>query len=641
MGKKLGERLIEAGLLGAGSVEQALAHQKIVGHRLGDCLVELGLLPEATVLRVLAVELGTKFVTAEKLAKAKIAPEVLDRVPVRLAESQLVIPVALDFERKVVSVVMAEPQNQTLLKELKAITEQNEVFAFIGSRQAISAAIRRNYYGDPTAFAGLDHGGAGALPLKPEPVTAAPVKEDSQVAAPPAERSGAQRSASSQVSQVKAPTQLREALGAVRAAVGENDFVETLNIMVGLLEMPRKEFRAHSAQVARQAVAVARRLDLPPRDVGHVAIAAYLHDLGKRPDVHFTLAALANDLALRTEATRYLRAPIKLFETVHLPPAVNTILAHLYEAFDGTGIPQGVAGDEIPVGARILAAVDALFDFTHNPANPAQGVLSREDAVAHLTEQAGRLYDPRVVTVLAHTQTGELLLRRLENDGRTVVVADGDDRTRAELQDALARAGLVAQAVTRLDGVVEALHAGEADAIAVGLGFGAGDIGTLVEYLRGRGDSAAIPIYVVGEPTEAPARSRLLDAGINGFIATPLAAETAAQLLKQAVQERIAGNGPGHPVRGSFDELPAKALATLIGEKKKWGRLVVKNGPLEGALTVENGRVVHAVFGNAQKEPAIAEALHARQAEFTWEPEGLPLDVPDLDVDLAAIARTL
>ena len=62
MAKRLGERLIESGLVSAEAVEQALQHQKITGHRLGDCLVELGLLQETALLRFLATQFETRYV---------------------------------------------------------------------------------------------------------------------------------------------------------------------------------------------------------------------------------------------------------------------------------------------------------------------------------------------------------------------------------------------------------------------------------------------------------------------------------------------------------------------------------------------------------------------------------------------------
>ena len=60
MAKRLGERLIEAGLASAEHIDSALQHQKITGHRLGDCLVELGLVQETALLRFLATEFKTR-----------------------------------------------------------------------------------------------------------------------------------------------------------------------------------------------------------------------------------------------------------------------------------------------------------------------------------------------------------------------------------------------------------------------------------------------------------------------------------------------------------------------------------------------------------------------------------------------------
>ena len=64
--KRIGERLIEAGLVSAENVEQGLAHQKITGHRIGDCLVELGLIQENALLRFLAQMFNTRFVSSQR-----------------------------------------------------------------------------------------------------------------------------------------------------------------------------------------------------------------------------------------------------------------------------------------------------------------------------------------------------------------------------------------------------------------------------------------------------------------------------------------------------------------------------------------------------------------------------------------------
>src|SRR5215475_13857735 len=98
MAKKLGERLVESGIATPDAIEQALQHQRITGHKLGDCLVETGLVSEQSLLRFLATEFNTRFVSTEKLSRAKIHSDVLDRVPVRMAETQLFLPLAVDPE---------------------------------------------------------------------------------------------------------------------------------------------------------------------------------------------------------------------------------------------------------------------------------------------------------------------------------------------------------------------------------------------------------------------------------------------------------------------------------------------------------------------------------------------------------------
>lgn len=539
---------------------------------------------------------------------------------------------------------MAEPQNEALVKEIALVAEMKEVFAYIGIRSAIQAGIKKHYYGDPTAFSALESGGA----LKQSDVSklagAYEGASDSRVGAAPISASGvsdSNRSSSGRTSSRINPTQLREALGAVRGTIGENDFVETLNILVGLLEMPRKDFRGHSAQVARQDSLIARRMGLPPREVAYTSIAAYLHDLGKRPDKHFTLPLLAEQPDVRSDAKRFIRAPIKLFETVHLPGSVNAVLAQLYEAFDGSGVPQGAKGEDIPPGARIIAAVDAFLDLTRNPFNAFGRVLAKQEALTWMHERAGTLFDPAVVDTLVTLQSGDLLRQRLDNDGRQVFVADPDEAVRTDLMDALNKLGLVVQTTVKLDGVIDAVLAGEADTVVVGLAFGVGDLVALTQFVRARPESSSLPIMVLGEPTDPGSRDRLVQSGVTSFIPVPLNPDDAASAIKAAYAERIEFGGAGHIVRGSFDELAAAELVKILGAGRKSGRLVVRNGPQEGLLQLERGRIVYAAYTDKKGDQAVSALLSQPTAEFQYDPEALLTDMPNLDRDLDIIARQM
>ncbi|GMU07947.1 HD domain-containing phosphohydrolase [Corallococcus caeni] len=652
MAKRLGERLIEAGLVTPGAVEQGLEHQKITGHKLGDCLVELGLLQEAALLRLLANEFQTRFVTADKLAKARIDTKVLDKLPVRLAEAQNVLPLAIDPERKLLSVVAAEPQNKSLLDEIALVTGMSEVYAYIGLRSAISAAIRKHYYGDPTAFTTLLEGpSASNGPRRPDTPSNTHVGAEPGRSGSSAGRSATSLSmrletdarmrlqrAGSGTNVARVSTQRREP-GGPRGLISDTDYVETLSLMVGLLEQDRPRHRGHSAQLARQAGIVGQRMGMPHKELAALSIAAYLHDLGKPSERHYSLASNAANAEWKAQAKACCRAPTKLFETVHLPAQVNTILAQLYEAWDGSGTPQGAKGEDITLGARILAAVDSFLELTKNPGNAHGRVFTKQQALEHLKQHAGVLYDPVVADIVGQLQSGSLLVHRLASEGRQVLIAEPDEATRGELLEAVLKQELVAHALSTLDGALDGLARQDCDVLVVSLRLGQQEVMDLLEAVRSTPESAGLPIAVVGEP-DAQARERLLMAGATAVLSPGDKAEVARTVLS-LFQDRVQHNGPGRVVRGSFDELPPKELLRTLGGGKKSGKLQLRHHTLEGSLHLERGRVVHAAFGGHSGEPALQALLKMKQADFVYDPDALLLDMPQLDQDLEALANAL
>lgn len=649
MAKRLGERLIEAGLVNAGSVEQALEHQKITGHKLGDCLVELGLLQEAGLLRFLAAEFQTRFVTADKLAKARIDTKVLDRLPVRLAEAQNVLPLAVDPERKLLSVVAAEPQNKALMDEIALVTGMSEVYAYVGLRGAIAAAIRKHYYGDPTAFTALleSPGAQSSTPAFPSRTGSADHSRTTTTArgtmtglsslqyrmeTDPRLRvhrpSGATPS-------VRPSTQRREP-GGPRGIVSDSDYVETLGILVGLLEQDRQRHRGHSAQLARQAGIVGQRMGMPHKELTALSIAAYLHDLGKASERHFSLASNAVNADWKAQAKLACRAPTKLFETVHLPAQVNTILAQLYEAWDGSGTPQGAKGEDITLGARILAAVDSFLELTKNPGNAHGKAFPKEQALEHLRTNAGVLYDPVVADIVIQLQSGELLRHRLESEGRQVLLVEPDETARGELLESVLKHGLVAHALSTLEGAQDGLARQDCDVLVVSLRLGQQEVLELLQQARSMPETAGLPIAVVGEP-DASTRERLMMGGATEVLA-PGDKAVVARAVRALFEDRVQHNGPGRVVRGSFDELPPRELLRTLGGGLKSGRLHLRQHTLEGYLHLERGRVVFASFGGHSGEPALQALLRLKQADFQYDPDALLLDVPQMDQDLQALA---
>ena len=637
MSPKLGDRLVAAGLVTREAVQQALEQQRLTGHRLGDSLVEMGLLGESSLLRFLASELKTRYVSAEKLSRAQIPSDLLDRVPVRLAEAHHFLPLAVDDERRILSIVAAEPQNEKLLRDVASIADVDEVYAYIALRSVVRAGIQKHYYADTTAFASLTSG-PRASRADLAGIAAAYESAGSSKQAPPVplRLRGESSQARTPAARSSRPTTGESGLVAGRGAVDQTDYLETLRVLVDQLERSRGELRGHSAQLARQASLVAMRLALPAREVSGVALAAFLHDLGKGP-LHLTLAGTARNPEWKAEAKKVALTPVHMFESVHLPAQVGATLAQLYEAWDGSGTPHGAHGEDIASGARILAAVDSWLDLTRNPGNAFGRLFTREQALSYMAEQAGKLFDPRVVEMLELLHSGELLRRRLESDGRQILVAEPEPTRRDAVVHALGRKGLVVHATSTLESAIEA--APTSDLWVLSSALGVAEVADAAMQLRSDSRLAGTPILVVGSVDEA-GTERLMQSGVSALVGEAEAVELAVQ-VQDVVRERIAHGAPARLVQGTADELPPRDVLRILGSGRKSGRLVLRSDGPDGLLQFERGRVVWAGVDEVRGEEALTQILRAKATEFVYDPDALLMELPHLDTDLELVVRAL
>ena len=276
---------------------------------------------------------------------------------------------------------------------------------------------------------------------------------------------------------------------------------------------------------------------------------------------------------------------MKLFEPVHLPVEVNTILSQLYEAYDGRGRRWARRARRSPLGARILAAVDSFLDLTKNPANAHGKRLPKAQALDHLQKHAGVLYDPVVADIVGQVQSGELLRHRIMQDGRQVLIAEPDEATRTDLLESVLQQGLVVHAFSTLEGAQDALaqqrvrRAGGEPAV----------------WNRGRDGGAAgrpgharvggLPILVIGEP-DASARDRLLMAGASAVVSSSNG--RGGERVKRAARGPHPAQRPARVVQGSYDELPQLELL------RRWRRGRSRAGspaaPLAGGLPAPGAR---------------------------------------------------
>ncbi|MEO8687920.1 MAG: diguanylate cyclase [Solirubrobacteraceae bacterium] len=176
--------------------------------------------------------------------------------------------------------------------------------------------------------------------------------------------------------------------------------IQTRSVLLKVLSEREPELHEHSTDVMALARGVARRLGLSPDEREIVARAAELHDIGKMaiPD-----AILGKPGPLDDREWRFMRRHTIIGEDIlNAAPALQPVAALVrasHERWDGTGYPDGTAGEAIPEGARIVAVCDAFSAMLQE--RPYQPGLTVGEAVAEIERCAGEHFDPRVVAAFA------------------------------------------------------------------------------------------------------------------------------------------------------------------------------------------------------------------------------------------------
>jgi putative nucleotidyltransferase with HDIG domain len=170
--------------------------------------------------------------------------------------------------------------------------------------------------------------------------------------------------------------------------------------LVTAIEIRDKYTYGHSLREAGHAVALAQEMGLPAQQVEDVRRGALLHDIGKlfvserilhKPGqlTHDEFEAVKEHAALGAAVVSRV-TPLR---------KIAGIIRHHHERFDGTGYPDGLAGDRIPLGARVVAVVSVFGAMIEE--RPYRRMLTMEETLSELERGAGSQFDPGVADVFA------------------------------------------------------------------------------------------------------------------------------------------------------------------------------------------------------------------------------------------------
>ena len=178
----------------------------------------------------------------------------------------------------------------------------------------------------------------------------------------------------------------------------ERSYDITLEAMGDALDLRDAETEGHSKRVTAYTIALAREMGLNADELKVIARGAFLHDIGKiaTPD-HVLLKPGKLDAQEMEIMREHCERGYQMVRKIpFLREASEIVLAH-QERFDGTGYPNGLSGEEIPLGARIFAIADTLDAITSD--RPYRSGRSFTEARAEIERCSGKQFDPEIVEV--------------------------------------------------------------------------------------------------------------------------------------------------------------------------------------------------------------------------------------------------
>lgn len=205
----------------------------------------------------------------------------------------------------------------------------------------------------------------------------------------------------------------------------EELFLAGIQALVQALEVKDPYTRGHSVRVSHYSTAIARVLGLDDETVRQIELGGHVHDIGK---IGVREAVLNKPGRLTPEEYAHIMTHPVVGWQILSPllldaPIALTIVRSHHERFDGRGVPDGLAGEAIPLEARIAAVADAFDAMTSG--RPYRPVRTLESAVAELERHAGTQFDPRCLEAfLGALARGEITLLEPAHVGSSALPLD-------------------------------------------------------------------------------------------------------------------------------------------------------------------------------------------------------------------------
>ncbi len=178
-----------------------------------------------------------------------------------------------------------------------------------------------------------------------------------------------------------------------------NTYMRTIKVLAHAIDARDHYTHSHSENVAKYAVVIAEEMKLSVKEISLIRDACELHDLGK---IGIEDKILSKPSGLTPEewidVKRHPMTGAQILEPLAFLNGVTELVKQHHERYDGTGYPQGIKGENILLGARIIHLADA-YDSMCSPRAYRKIPLTKEETIAEIKKNSGTQFDPQIVEI--------------------------------------------------------------------------------------------------------------------------------------------------------------------------------------------------------------------------------------------------
>ncbi len=633
--KKIGGILVELGFITHEQLDAALLYQKktVPYRKLGELLVELGFLDEVDVLKCLSGLFKVPYVPSDKLASMSISSRILTLIPTDFAEQHCVLPFFCYDKARTLSVLVPDPQDKEIPRLIRKVSGYN-IDTYLSLEIAIEAGIAKFYKNDEHAFNNLKKQLKAGFPasvgsfvpddqdlLDKQYIDPVMVSSQQDVLAKVLVRQPADKTVHAPLFEDK-KNRLADRISPL-SLISEDTFVELFNIIVYVLEMYKQGVaQGHSAQVAKLVKQVSQLCRLPVRDTYCNVLCGYLHDCCLNAPEHLTVFHSESDEYAEL-LDKYSKANERLFEKARLPHSMSSVLFHTFERFDGKGLPDGLKGPSIPLGARIISTVDA-FIHSRDTARKETAENPYLLAIETIKGASGTLFDPQVVDHLE-----EVIAEYLVSEhSPSVVIVDEYSEQFDQLAARLKKRGIK---------FYRARHTDEAEHFIkdVPVTLVISDVNTRPK------DGFAFCAYIkttypelrfvfLSEQDDPALINKGFDLGAEDFLTKPynpdiLSAKIqnltriTVKPLQKPAEESDSPQKRG--ITGNLAEIGVTDLIQMLFSGRKTGRLRLFKDDETGEISFDHGEIIAAEYKNLSAVESFSQLVRWDHGLFALNPE--------------------